>query len=126
VVPADEHGECCETETQNPLTAHGRHAEKSPTEAGLTAATSALAVLLDWRARHGAVGAEYAAIASQGLQPSAAALAVIEELAGIRWHRFDGFVAAGRAGQGRFKLHADKADRSASRTNQIRPLHISN
>jgi hypothetical protein len=40
-------------------------------------------IALDWRTRDPAIGAEYATIASEGLKPHPATLAVIEELAGI-------------------------------------------
>src|SRR6266404_4193356 len=49
---------------------------------------------LDWWARDRAIGTEHATIASEGLKPRPAALAVIEELAGIGWHCLDGLVAA--------------------------------
>jgi hypothetical protein len=52
---------------------------------------------LDWRARHRAERAEHATVTGFGLQPCATALAVIEELAGIRGHRFVRSVTAGRA-----------------------------
>jgi hypothetical protein len=38
--------------------------------------------------------ADSATIASEGLKPHPAALAVIEELAGIGWHCLDGLMAA--------------------------------
>src|SRR5205807_3063017 len=43
---------------------------------------------LDRWTRHGPVRAKHAAVATLRLESSAAAFAVIEELAGIRWHRF--------------------------------------
>jgi hypothetical protein len=54
----------------------------------------AAVIALDWRARDRAIGAEYATIAGEGLKPYPAALAVIEELAGIGWHCLDGLMAA--------------------------------
>jgi len=60
---------------------------------------------LDRRARHRAVGAEHAAIAREGLEPFTAALAVIEELAGIGRHCLDDLMATLRASQGGLKLH---------------------
>ena len=83
---------------------HDERARLTKGSGGLAAA-SALAVLLDRRAGHGAVRAKHAAVARQRLQPSAAALAVIEELAGVRWHRFNGLVSADRTSQCRLKLH---------------------
>jgi hypothetical protein len=61
--------------------------------------------LLNWRTGDRAIGTEHATIALSGLQPSTTTLAVIEELASIGRHRFDGLVVALGAGQGRFKLH---------------------
>ena len=51
-------------------------------------------IALDRRARDRAIGAEDATIASEGLKPRAAALAVIEKLAGIGRHYLDGSMAA--------------------------------
>jgi hypothetical protein len=56
-------------------------------------------------ARHRAIGAEHATIALLRFETLPAALTVIEELASIGRHRFDGLVLALRTGQGRFKLH---------------------
>ena len=69
------------------------------------AAASSLAVLLDRRARHGPVGAEHAAIARFGLQPSATSAAVVEKLASVRGHRLLGLMAARRTSKRGFKLH---------------------
>jgi hypothetical protein len=55
---------------------------------------AAAAVALDRRTRDRAIGAEHATIASEGLKPFAATLAVIEELAGVGRHRLDGLMAA--------------------------------
>ena len=71
----------------------------------LLAAASGLTILLDRRTRHGGVRAKHAAVASQGLQPGATALAVIEDLAGVGRHRFNGLVLADRTSQCRLKLH---------------------
>src|SRR5882757_8161443 len=62
-------------------------------------------VALYGRARHRAVRAEYAAIAREGLEPFVAALAVIEELAGIGRHRLDSLIAAFGASECGLKLH---------------------
>ena len=70
-----------------------------------SATTSALAVLLDRRARHGPVGAEDAAIARPRLEPGTTAAAVVKELASVGQHGLCGLVPALRAGQGRLKLH---------------------
>src|SRR6266568_4313048 len=70
-----------------------------------SATTSALAVLLDRRARHGSVGAEDAAIARPRLEPGTASAAVVKELASVGRHGLCGLVPALRAGQGRLKLH---------------------
>src|SRR6202051_4880252 len=56
-------------------------------------------------ARGGAERAEHAAIASEGLEPFATALAVIEELAGIGRHRLDSLIAAFGASECGLKLH---------------------
>jgi hypothetical protein len=58
------------------------------------AATRALGVSLNRWAGHRAVRAKYAAIARERLKPRTAALAVVEELASIRWHRFRRLTAA--------------------------------
>jgi hypothetical protein len=58
----------------------------------------AFTVLLDRWARYSAKGAEHAAIPRQWLKPHSAAGAVVEELAGIRWHRFGRLALAVRAG----------------------------
>jgi hypothetical protein len=50
----------------------------------MSATVSATLASLDGRARHRTVGAEHTAIASFRLEPRAAALAVIEKLAGVR------------------------------------------
>jgi hypothetical protein len=55
---------------------------------------AAAVIALDRRTRDRAIGAEYATIADEGLKPHPAALAVIEELAGIGWHCLDGLMAA--------------------------------
>jgi hypothetical protein len=87
--------------------ARGEADGRPPTEAALTA-TRALAALLDRGTRHRAVGTEHAAIASQRLKPRSAALAIIEKLASVGGHRFDGLVSALRTGQDRVKLHFDR------------------
>ena len=89
--------------------------KRLPIETGLAAAT-ALAVLLDGRAWNGAVRAEHAAIAGFRFQPLAAALAVIEELAGVSRHGFGGPMIAIRALNGRYELHRN-GQRQLSRLN---------
>jgi len=49
---------------------------------------------LDRRTRNRAIGAKYATVASEGLEADPAALAIIEEHAGIGWHGFHGLMAA--------------------------------
>ena len=66
---------------------------------------AAAAIALDRRTRNRAIGAEYATIASEGLKPHPAAFAVIEELAGVGWHRLDGLMAARGASQDGFQSH---------------------
>jgi hypothetical protein len=51
-------------------------------------------IALHRRTRDRAIGAEHAAVASEGLKPRPAALAVIEEHAGIGRHRLDGPMTA--------------------------------
>ena len=68
-------------------------------------------VALYRRARHRAVRAEHAAIAREGLEPFATALAVIEELAGIGRHRLDSLIAAFGASECGLKLHIGSASR---------------
>jgi hypothetical protein len=48
---------------------------------------------LNRRTRNRAIGAKYATVASEGLKPCPAALAVMEELAGIGWHDLHGPMA---------------------------------
>jgi hypothetical protein len=60
---------------------------------------------LDRRARHGAVGAEHAAVAGQRLERLAAAFAQVEEPAGIGRHLLGRSVPAARTSQCRFELH---------------------
>jgi hypothetical protein len=73
----------------------------SGSASSLSIARRAAAVIaLDRRTRDRAIGAKYATIASERLKPGPAALAVIEELAGIGRHRLDGPMAAFRAGDG--------------------------
>jgi hypothetical protein len=60
---------------------------------------------LDRRTRNRAIGAEYATVASEGLKPRPAALAVIEEHAGIGWHCLHEPMSTCRASQRRFQLH---------------------
>ena len=66
---------------------------------------AATQVALCRRARHGTVRAEHAAIAREGLEPFATALAGIEELAGIGRHRLDSLIAAFGASECGLKLH---------------------
>src|SRR6185437_15068619 len=61
--------------------------------------------LLHRRAGHGAVRAEHAAVARQRLELGAAALADIEELAGVGRHRLERAVPAMRTGDFGFELH---------------------
>ena len=78
---------------------------KIDSPAAISESLATLAALLNRWTRDRAVGAKDAAIAGFGLEPSAAALAVIKELASIRRHRFNGYVAAGRASDSGFVLH---------------------
>ena len=66
---------------------------------------AATQVALYRRARHRAVRAEHVAIAREGLEPLATALAVIEELTGIGRHRLDSLMAAFGARERGLKLH---------------------
>ena len=65
---------------------------------------AAIAGLNGW-ARHRSVGAEDAAVAGLRLEPAAAGLAVVEELAGVRRHLLCLAMAAAGAGDSRFKGH---------------------
>jgi hypothetical protein len=60
---------------------------------------------LNWRAWNRAIGAKHAAIASVWLEHRATALALIEELAGIRRHRFRRPMITTRASDGGLELH---------------------
>ena len=77
--------------------------QTSPTVAGgLRSATTAFGPRrLHWRARDGRIGAIDAAVASLGFEHRAAALAVVEPLAGVSGHRFILRVAALGAGNRR-------------------------
>ena len=74
--------------------------------------SSTASASLNRRAWHRAVGAKHAAVARLGLQPLAASLAVIEELAGVGGHPLGGGVAALRAGDGGLLNHSP-ADRTS-------------
>ena len=67
--------------------------------------SAARLAILNRRARNSPIGAKDAAIARLGLEPGAAALAVVEELAGVCRHRLGDLVPARGTGQCRFKLH---------------------
>ncbi len=79
------------------MTIRHRKQQRPPTGPA-SRTTSLLAILLDRRARHGPVRTEHAAIARLGLKAGSAALAVVEKLAGIGWHRFNRGVGAMGAG----------------------------
>jgi hypothetical protein len=81
----------------NPMPAQTRFA--------FSTATIAFAVFLHWRARYRAVRAEYAAIAGERFQRLAAALADVEELAGVGRQLLDGLMVASRAGECGLELH---------------------
>jgi hypothetical protein len=51
-----------------------------------TRALTAFPALLDRRARNRTIGAKHTAIAGEGLESLAAALAIVEELAGVSGH----------------------------------------
>src|SRR5271167_3376919 len=72
---------------------------------GMTNLCAALASL-DWRAWLRSVGAEYAAIPRQGFKPFAAALAVIEKLAGVSGHQLAGLMATLGTGDRGLRNHA--------------------
>src|ERR1700745_3920905 len=56
--------------------------------------TAAIAPVLLWRTPHCAVGAKDATVARFWLEPNTTALAVVEELAGVRCHDFNCLVPA--------------------------------
>ena len=60
------------------------------------------------RAGHGPKRTKNATVALQRLKPFAASLAVIEELAGVRRHRFGGLISAFWAGNGRCHNHCSR------------------
>jgi hypothetical protein len=60
---------------------------------------------LNWRAFDGSVGTEHAAVSGLRLEHLAAPFAVVEVLARIRGHRFDGPMAAIRTGNGGLQDH---------------------
>jgi hypothetical protein len=66
-------------------------------DAVVTNELTASLILLYRRTRNRTVGAKHAAIAREGLQSLAAALAIIEELAGIGGHDLNRLMAASRA-----------------------------
>lgn len=90
------------------VVAAGKETEKPAAMRAFTmllCAASALAALLNRRAWHRTIRAEDATISFKWLQPLPTTLAIIEELTGIRRHRFSSLMGAPRTGQGRFQLH---------------------
>ena len=67
---------------------------------------AALALNLDGRAWHRAMGTEHAAVLGLWTQEPVTAFARIEELAGVGWHRLDLAVTTMRAGDFGVKLSA--------------------
>jgi hypothetical protein len=65
---------------------------------GIETLLAALSVLLDRRARHRAVRTEHATVVCERLEPRSAALAVIEKLASVGWHRLGRLMTAIRTG----------------------------
>jgi hypothetical protein len=84
---------------------------ESALSAAATASHSALALRLDRRARHGAIGAIDAAVTRLGLEHSVALLALVEPLAGVGGHGLGLGVAALRTGQGRVQRHGGRSRR---------------
>jgi hypothetical protein len=74
-------------------------------ESLLLMTTCAFSILLDWGTRHRTVGTKNTAVARERLEPFAAALAVVEELAGVARHRLNRLMIALRTGERRFQLH---------------------
>jgi hypothetical protein len=62
-------------------------------------------IILDWGTRHRTVRAENAAVPGKWLKPLSAAFTVIEKLACISRHRFQGLMSAFRTGQDGLELH---------------------
>src|SRR5208283_1208873 len=76
-----------------------RSRQTATLSAGATSSGAAiLSRVLYRRAWHVAIRAEHAAIPGLRVEHRAAALAFIEELAGVRWHRLGRLMATGRAG----------------------------
>jgi hypothetical protein len=69
-------------------------------------ALAAAAARLDRRATNATVGTEHATVAELRFQPGAAALAIVEELAGIDRHALGFPMAAAGTGQLGFQNHA--------------------
>jgi hypothetical protein len=71
-------------------------------------------------ARHRTVRAKHAAVARLRLEAFAAALTVIEELAGVRWRLLSRAMPAFETGDGRFYLHQRQARTILSNGGSIR------
>lgn len=70
-------------------------------------------MFLNGRAGHRSIGAKDAAVARLRLEPGAAALAVMEEPAGVGRHSLDRLIAALGTGQSRLQLHEPSRKKDA-------------
>jgi hypothetical protein len=77
-----------------------------------TATLGTAAARLHRWARHRTVGAKNAAVAGLGLETLAAALAIVEELAGVSGHRFDSRMVAMGADYRGFQKHRRCTERA--------------
>jgi hypothetical protein len=83
------------------LTASGRGSYRAESESPRYSTRTILA--LHWRTLHGPIRAKDATIACFGSKHRLAASALVDELAGVSWHRFAFGEAANRTYQHRFK-----------------------
>jgi hypothetical protein len=83
-----------------------------------------LLALLDWRARHRAIGAEDAAVSLLGLQQFRTTFAVIKELAEVGGHGLGVLVPTVRAGDRGLQL--DRTNRLFQSAKAMRPIKNTN
>jgi hypothetical protein len=104
------------------LTAYGRASYRAESESPRYSTRTILA--LHWRTLHGAIRAKDAAIACFGSKHRLAASALVDELAGVSWHRFAFGEAANRTYQHRFKKKVAHARLSLLLRHQIHRITV--
>jgi hypothetical protein len=73
---------------------------------------------LDGRAWNRSVRAKDTTVAGLRFKPETATFAVIEELAGVGWHRLGGLVATSGTGQGGLSFHSRPVGQMGQKQNQ--------